>query len=301
MFISLVTEKAKLCRSISMTLFLNQKIFEQVRRQNIKYLVILLDICLFFLTSCGSPKNAVYFDNISDTLLRSLTADVEPVIQKNDLLSISVSSLNPEATIIFNMPNIATVSPSVSTASSAMPAGAGPQITGYLVNREGTIQFPVLGYITAAGLSKKQFSDDIGKRLVEKKLLVDPIVNVRFLNFKVTVLGEVAKPSVITVPNEKISVLEALGMAGDLTIYAKRDNVLLIREEGNGEKLIRRINLNSSNVLNSPYYYLKTNDVIYAEPNKNKLNASSTSRQVLPIVLSGLSFIAIIVTQLLRK
>jgi polysaccharide export outer membrane protein len=255
-------------------------------------LIILLSISMFSATSCLNTKNAVYFNNIQDTILQPGKAEIESSIQAKDLLSISVSSLNPEATIIFNTPNVPTVSTSTA-------AGTSTQMAGYLVTQEGNIQFPVLGNITAAGLTKKQLSDDIAKRLLDKKLLIDPIVNVRFLNFKVTVLGEVARPTVVTVANEKISILEALGMAGDLTIYAKRDNVLLIREES-GKKVVKRVNLNSSQILTSPYYYLKTNDVVYAEPNNTKVSSASNTRQMLPTIISGLSFIAIILTQLFK-
>jgi len=168
-----------------------------------------------------------------------------------------------------------------------------------IVSAEGTIKFPVLGTIQAAGLTKIQLEQSIANSLTEKKLLTDPIVNVRFLNFRVTVLGEVARPTTINVGNEKISILEALGLAGDLTIYGKRDNVLLIREDG-PNKIIHRIDLNSEKILNSPYYYLKTNDVVYVEPNKTKVASTSRTQQLLPIILSGLSFIAIIVTYAIR-
>lgn len=123
-------------------------------------------------------------------------------------------------------------------------------------------------------------------------------MNIRFLNFKVTVLGEVGRPTVISVANEKISILEAIGIAGDLTIYAKRDNVLLIREE-NGNKVVKRLNLNQTDIFTSPYYYLQTNDIVYAEPNNARLTASSNVRQILPLILSGLSFVAIILTRVL--
>lgn len=254
-------------------------------------------LAFFFFTlvtfaSCIDAKKAVYFNNIRDTTFTSIGADVQQIIQKNDLLSISISSLNPEATLIFNTPNIPTV-----TAGSA--SGGSTQMTGYLVSQEGSIQFPILGSIFVAGLSKKAVTDTITNRLLSRKLLIDPIVNVRFLNFRVTVLGEVTRPTVVSVPNEKISILEALGMAGDLTIYAKRNNVLLIREE-NGNKLVKRINLNSSEILGSPYYYLKTNDIVYAEPNKARVASSERSQQLIPIVLSGLSFLVIIIDRILR-
>jgi len=173
-------------------------------------------------------KKAIYFNNIQDSTILSKAENLEPVIQKNDLLSISVSSLNPDATQIFNVPNSSTVS------------GA----SGYLVNQDGLIQFPLLGNIKADGLTKKELRDTIAKGLIDKKFLLDPIVSVRYLNFKVTVLGEVAHPTVISVENEKITLLEAVGMAGDLTIEAKRNNVMVIREEEGGEKKNKAIGFN---------------------------------------------------------
>ena len=242
----------------------------------------------FSVTSCTSAKKSVYFIVVYDGLVRA-TPEPEAVIQKSDILSISVSSLNPEASLIFNTPNLPTSTINVQ----------GTQYWGYLVNSEGQIQFPVIGNIQAAGLTKKQLKDQLTKTLLDKKLLVDPIVSIRFLNFRVTVLGEVAHPQVVTVPSEKISILEALGMAGDMTIYAKRDNVLLVREE-NGQKLIKRLDLNSSNIFSSPYYFLKSNDIVYVEPNKTKVGSVSNSRQLLPLVLSGLSFIAVIITAIVH-
>ena len=129
--------------------------------------------------------------------------------------------------------------------------------------------------------------------------MIDPIVDIRYLNFEVTVLGEVGRPTVITVPSEKISLIKALGLAGDLTIYGRRDNVLLIREE-NGQRITRHIDLNSSDFLSSPYYYLQPNDVIYVEPNKTKVASSSRSQQVVPIVLSSLSIIVVVITSLIK-
>lgn len=215
------------------------------------------------------------------------------LIQKNDILSISVNSLNPEASVIFNTPNFP---------ASGLSMGANTtlsQSVGYLVDENGYIKFPVLGPIRAEGLTKNELTAEITRRLNDQKLLKDPIVTVRQLNFHVTVLGEVAHPTVVPVPNEKINILEAIGLAGDLTIFAKRDNVLLIREE-NGIKNIQRINLNNSDLLTSPYYYLKSNDIVYVEPNKARVRSGSTSMQVMPLILSGLSFVAIIATKFIK-
>jgi polysaccharide export outer membrane protein len=133
--------------------------------------------------------------------------------------------------------------------------------------------------------------------LNDRKLLIDPIVSIRMLNFKVTVLGEVEKPSVIPVPSEKISLLEALGMAGDITINGRRDNVLVIREEP-GRKVIKRLDLNSSDLFTSPYYYLQSNDVVYVEPNKAKVRSGSNTAMWVSVVLAALSFGIIAVTNI---
>jgi polysaccharide export outer membrane protein len=156
-----------------------------------------------------------------------------------------------------------------------------------------------LGKLKAEGLTIKQLNENIIDSLNTKKLLVDPLVTIRFLNFRVTVLGEVGKPTVITVPNEKISILEAIGLAGDLTIYGKRDNVLLIREE-EGKKIVRRIDLNSAAVLTSPFYYLKSNDVLYVEPDKNKVASVSSFRQLLPAYIAALTVIVVAADRLIK-
>ena len=168
-----------------------------------------------------------------------------------------------------------------------------------MVSQDGTIKFPVLGDLPAAGLTQKELENNITKLLIDKKLLFDPIVTSRFLNFRVTVLGEVNRPGVINVPSEQISILEAIGQAGDLTIYGLRDNVILIRQEGSN-KLVKRLNLNSSKILQSPYFFLKSNDVIYIEPGKAKVASAAQARQILPIVFSGISLLVIILNSLLK-
>ena len=242
--------------------------------------------CLLTLVSCINTKKAVYFYNVPDTTFIQRGPNMETPIQKNDILGITISSLNAEASAIFNPPNNNNQRSTTVTGSSAEPGG-------YLVTDDGTIQLPVLGNIKAAGLSKKELKDNITNIILTKKLLIDPLVEIRFLNYEVTVLGEVAKPTVITVPSEKISLLKALGLAGDLTIYGKRDNVLLIREE-NGQKKTHRIDLNSSNFFTSPYYYLQPNDVIYVQPNKSKVASAGRTQQLLPIILSSLSIVVVV-------
>ena len=250
-----------------------------------------LSVILLF-TSCTSSQKTVYFYNVKDTTFYSAGSNTEIPIRPNDILSITISSANAEASVPFNSP-INTVTRYTTVTGSNTEAG------GYLVNQDGTIQLPILGTVNAAGLSKRALKDKITNLILTRKLLIDPIVEIRFLNYEVTVLGEVAHPTVITVPSEKISLLKAIGLAGDLTIYGKRDNVLLIREE-NGKKQTRHINLNSANFFNSPYYYLEPNDVVYVEPNKAKVASANNSTQYIPIILSGLSVAVIVLDRLLR-
>ena len=236
--------------------------------------------------SCINSKKVTYFNDVLDSARIVSQEGIEPVIQKNDLISISISSLSREATDIFNSPNF-----------SASPNQTGNLTSGYVVNLDGSIKFPVLGTIFISGMTKQALEAHLSKILVDKKLLFDPVVTIRFLNFRVTVLGEVNKPGVIEAPSAQISILEALGRAGDLTIYGVRENVILIRHEG-AEKKIIRLNLNSSQLLQSPYYFLKSNDVVYVEPSKSKAAVGERSQQLLPIVLSGLSLLVVLVTAL---
>jgi polysaccharide export outer membrane protein len=252
-------------------------------------------LCLFILvfSSCVNTKKSTYFYGSTDGTIATHTSVPESVIQKNDILSIAVSSPNPEATAMFNPQTVAgsNYQQSLSTDQASN--------TGYLVNSEGFIQFPVLGNIKASGLTKIKLEESISKTLLQSGLLKDPVVSIRFLNFRVTVLGEVNKPSVVTMPNEKLSLLEALGLAGDITIYGNRQNIMVIREE-NQQKILKRLNLNSSELFTSPYYYLKSNDIVYVEPNKAKVASTSRSTQWLPILLSGLSFAAIVADRLIK-
>jgi polysaccharide biosynthesis/export protein len=255
-----------------------------------KYLLVLI---LLVGAGCVDTKKATYFNDLASTTITTNTPVPETIIRKNDLLNINVSSLDAQASAIFNAPNL--LPAAINNGSSAS------EILGYLVGNDGTIQFPILGNVKAEGLTKDQLKESIQKKLLDQNLLKGPIVSVRFLNFRVTVLGEVKNPTAIDVPSEKISLLEAIGLAGDLTIYAKRDNVLVIREVENGNKEVKRINLNSAELLSSPYYYLKSNDIVYVEPNKSKVASSGRGQQWIPAVLSGLSLIAVVVVGIVNS
>jgi len=252
-------------------------------RDGFKKFIYLL-VAVLLLSSCTNLKKATYFNNIQEKKYSSNVENLEPVFNENDLLSISVSSLNPEATQIFNPIN--------SSEISQYNENRAPE---YLIDEDGYIRFPFLGNLKAAGKTKQELREEITSELTKRQLLMEPIVNIRFLNFKVSVMGEVSNPSVVTIPSEKVSLLEALSRAGDLTIYAQRDNVLLIREE-DGFKNLYKIDLTSDDIFTSPNYFLKPNDVIYVQPNEAKVASTSRLTSWLPVIFSALSFGIIAVT-----
>lgn len=254
---------------------------------NLIIIVPIVICCLF--SSCVSTKSSVYFRDLPDTVIAPVAGNFEPVIQKNDILQITVSSMNVDDAVIYNTPSMANIGGA---------ATSGPQAVGFLVSEQGFIQYPVLGQVKADGLTKSELTRYLHDQLEQKKLLVDPVVSIRFLNYRVTVLGEVGKPTVVNVGNEKITIMEALGLAGDITVFGKKDNVLLIRET-DGVRTIKRLNLNNKDIFSSPYYYLRSNDVVYVEPNKAKVGGSDRAKQVIPIVLSSLSLLVIILDRLI--
>jgi len=263
-----------------------------LQRKKIRFNILAI-LFVIQLSSCVSTEKASYFSNVMNSSIDiDREKEVEPIIQRNDILSIYISSLSPEASAVFNTTNTQATSTSTTTGSTS--AG------GYLVNTEGTIQLPILGNVKAEGLTKKQLKTFITNLINEKKLLIDPVVTIRHLNYEVTVIGEVGKPTVINVPNEKISLLKALGIAGDITIYGKKENVLLIREV-EGKRIITRIDLNSKDFLSSPFYYLQPNDVIYIEANERKVLNANRNQQLLPTILSALSIVAVVITTLVRN
>lgn len=228
----------------------------------------LLCVCLLVVFSSCSKRNLVYFSDLPEntdfkTPIKNYSA---PKIQADDILSITVSSLNPESNVLFN--NI--LLPTASYANAQVIASKIDE--GYLVDKNGSINFPVIGKINLAGLTKEEATEKMTGLI--KEHVKNPIVNLRYLNFKVTVIGEVAKPASFTVPTEKVNVLEALGLAGDMTEFGRRENVLIIREK-DGVRSTARINLNNKDVLSSPYFYLQQNDVVYVEPNNKVKNATN--------------------------
>lgn len=221
------------------------------------------------LTSCKMAKDIPYFIGLESSNEEIGVIQNEAVIHNDDVLSITISTIDPVAVAPFNLPFVAYMSPGSETLNTS------PVMQPYLVDVNGEITFPVVGKIKVAGLKKSEAQDLIRQKL--EPYLKNPIVLIQFRNYKVTILGEVQRPGTYTISNERISILEALGLAGDLTIYGKRDNVLLIRESEGGKKEYVRINLNNTDILSSGYYYLQQNDVIYVEPNKTKVTSASAA------------------------
>lgn len=246
-------------------------------------LILLLTVLI--LTSCGSKRNIVYFQDepIDDGVLMSEPKQI--IYKPDDILTINVSALDPDTVKPFNLPVVMNNSGSVTSAQ------ANTQVQTYLVDYNGNIDFPVLGKLKVAGLNRTDLTEMLVERISE--YASDPIVNVRLANFTITILGEVSKRGTFTIQDERITVLEALGLAGDLTIFGKRKNVLLIREV-DGKKKFAKIDLTTVNAVNSPVYYLQQNDVIYVEPNNAKIR-SSTYNQNNSVLISAIGTLTTVI------
>lgn len=249
------------------------------------YLLVYVVAAILF-SSC-SKRNLVYFSDLPkstdfNTPIKNYSA---PRIQQDDILSVSVSSLNPESNVLFN---------NVLLPSTGNTNVIADKINeGYLVDKNGFINFPVIGKVSLAGLTKEQATEKMTDLI--KAHVKNPIVNIRFLNFKVTVIGEVSKPATFTIPTEKITILEALGLAGDMTAYGKRENVLIIREK-DGIRSTSRVNLNNKDVLSSPYFYLQQNDIVYVEPdNRVKVADTAPGNRFIGLWAALLSTIAVVI------
>jgi len=241
--------------------------------------------------SCTELKDTPYFRDIPDSTKQKVFSNTpyqDPVIRPDDILSITVVTIDPTTAAPVNQAANVPVSTSIGGAPVVVP--------GLLVDKDGNISLPIIGTVKVAGLTTFE-----AKAVIKKKAVLyykDPDVQLRFANFSITVLGEVLHPASFTMPNEKVSVLDALGMAGDLTIYGRRDNVLVIREN-DGKKEVTRLNLNSADIFKSPYFYLKQNDVVYVEPNKQKIIAADAARtRTLTVAASVAAVLIVLLTRI---
>ena len=227
-------------------------------------------LCLLaLLASCSAPKEVLYLQDITSLKEETIDKNYEVIIHKDDLLAILVNSKDPELALPFNMPMV--------SYQLGSESGGQQRVLGYLVDTNGDIDFPILGKLHVAGLTRLQLTDMIKQRLIDEDLIKDPIVTVQFLNYKVSVMGEVNRPGSFNISGDRITLLEALSMAGDLTIYGRRDRVAVIREK-DGKRTILMHDLRSSDIFNSPCYYLQQNDIVYVEPNKAKAGQSEINQ-----------------------
>ena len=239
--------------------------------------------------SCTPTKNSYYFKTLpKDTRIdNTLNKVTESKIRKGDLLTINISSLNPAEDAVYNAAASSAVSGSLSLASGS----------GYTVDINGNIQFHRLGIIHAEGMTRRELKEKVQKDL--SPYLKDPIVTVHYANHRVTILGEVNKPQVLQMPEEQMTLLEVLGNSGDLNSIGRRDNILIIRETGNG-KQFKRINLEDQSIFTSEWYYLQPDDVVYVEPSDKKIKDEKRARiqQDISVALSGISLILIILSRI---
>lgn len=253
---------------------------------------MLLLAFLLLTSACSSYRKIPYFQDLNRSVPASeAIGNFSPLlIQGGDILGINVSSLNPEASAIFNY-NLNRVNGNNYDSSPANP------VIGYLVDQTGEIHLPLVGAFKVTGLTTGEIREQLRNKLLG--YLKEPVVNIRLLNFRISVLGDVLKPDVYSVQNERITVLQALSLAGDLNITAQRTDVLLVREQ-QGKREYVSIDLTSKALFASPYFYLKNNDILYVQPNKSKFATVDRNYRNASLILSSLSIIAIVFSAIHR-
>ena len=276
---------------------------EMQTKQNMtfnKQILFALSIALMAMVSCSTVKDIAYFQNKVVNEPEAIDKHAGIVIQAKDMLSIVVSSRNPELVAMFNLPVV-----SYQAGSEVVNTGYNQRLMGYVVDNDGFIDFPVLGPIKVVGLTRWELSELIKNKLLNDGLLTDAVVTVEFMNFKVSVIGEVNAPGTYSLQNDKVTILQAISLARDLTIFGQRENVCVIRER-EGERIIYEINLCDVSMFNSPAYYLQQNDVVYVQPSEVKARQSTTDDKALrmtSIFVSGGSLlvsIAALIVNLIR-
>lgn len=251
-------------------------------------------VSMFFvllLTACTSSKKILYLQDVQPLKQQDIENQYEVKIHNDDLLAIMVNSKNPELALPFNLPLV--------SYQVGYQSGYNQRILGYLVDSDGDIDFPILGKIHVAGMTRKELTGYLKQRLIDEDYIKDPIVTVQFLNFKISVMGEVNRPGSFDISSDRITLLEALSKAGDLTIYGRRDRVAVIREV-DGVRTILYHDLRSSDIFQSPCYYLQQNDIVYVEPNKAKTGQSRINQNnSVSVWTSVISVLTSIVTLIL--
>ncbi len=241
------------------------------------YTRLILTACLVLTAACGTPKNIVYFQDIEgDTTLA--TSNTEPIrFKPMDQISVIVNSRDPQVTAMFNLPYYTTrIGQTQSMTNTAGTVSSGTQgISGYIVDSDGTIDFPVLGKIQVAGLTREEAADKIKEELLKSRQIKDPVVTVTFMNLGFSVLGEVMHPGRYKIDRDRFTILEALALAGDLTINAERENVVLVRQEGDKDHAYVLNLLDAKQLYSSPAFNLQQGDMIYVKPNDKRVREST--------------------------
>ena len=257
----------------------------------LKYFLFILFSGL--MVACKTPKDVIYFQGIDDLsedkLAQLSTQSYSTKITNDDLLSITVSAWDPTVVTPFNPPVYAFAS------QGEEPIVASEAMYNYLVDKEGNIKFPVIGTVHVAGLTKTEISAKLESLI--SKYVDNPLVNVQLLNFKITLMGDFNRPGTYSVKNDRVSILDAIGMAGDLQMTAKRTNIMVIREN-NGKKEVHRMDITSPDIFESPCFYLRQNDVVYVEPIERKLKTRSSSSQNLSIASSIISTLSVVASMI---
>ena len=249
-----------------------------------KQLIFGLVALALLVSSCASTKDIAYFQNKMVNQPEKIDKHAGIVIQPKDMISIVVSSRNPELVAMFNLPVISyQAGGELSTINIAQQ-----RLMGYVVDEEGFIEFPVLGKLNVAGKTRWEVAELVKNRLIQEGYLTDAVVTVEFLNFKISVIGEVSSPGSFSIDGDKVTILQAISLARDLTIFGRRDNVSVIREQ-DGQRTIYEVNLTDVDLFKSPAYYLQQNDIVYVQPNDIKARQSTTDDKTLRIASIGLS------------
>lgn len=242
---------------------------------------------LLLATACGPEREIAYVSDAARDSSVVIAGEFSKGIQANDILYIYVESQTPLATISFNQE---TNKSAVSATGTVINPGS-TSVQGYLVNQDGYITFPVLGKLKVLGMTHAELARQLEEQLKSEGHVTDPVVTVKLMNFRVCVLGDVAHPGQLVVQGERLTIFEALSMVGDLTIYGRRENVTIIREE-NGQRTIGTLDLTKQDVFNSPYYYLHQNDVVYVEPNERKKRNADRDPMIMTYISTGLSILS---------
>jgi polysaccharide biosynthesis/export protein len=245
-------------------------------------LISCICIAVLFIASCSTSKRVTYFTDISDSLNTTVVKDhypfKEPIIHADDQLAITVSTIEAKS------------------ASSSEGGSSAQGASVYLVDKNGNIDMPIVGRVQVAGHTTAQVKDIVYEKA--KKYYVEPIVNVRFAYFNITVLGDVLRPGTLIAQHEKVSILDAIGLAGDISVTGRRDNILLIRETGDKKEFVR-LDANSSTLVQSPYFYLQPGDIIVVEPVKSKSDAATrdaSKERYIPYIFSSVTILIALTT-----